>query len=182
MPKECPACHFEAPEGAEYCPACGAPLNEHVLHGLEQQRIRAADELPMRWYKFLIYVSLPFSLLMALYNLYTGWQNVQSLDTAQFVSRYSALLATVLRLDMAVALALLAPLALAEVWLIRRQWRGVRMLLFLYAFQAVYGLLAVIILNREGIPIGMTVGSLLESAVMFFVNRAYFQRRRGLFS
>ena len=142
MPKVCPKCHYESPMDADFCPACGAPMNEHVLDGQEKRLLReaapltnvsAAELLPMKWYKFLIYVSLPLSVILAVVSAVSGYQQIQSLDTLGglgLAPEYAVLLPAVLYVDLAVGI-LLAPLLIyTEILLVRRQWRGVQLLLF----------------------------------------------------
>ena len=191
MPSVCPKCHYESPMETDYCPACGAPMNEHVLEGQKKRMIRAAAPrqeltdaslLTMKWYKFLIYASLPLSVILSLVNIVNGYQQVTTLDLALIKPEYVSLVPVVLYMDLAVAVLLMPVLIYAEIGLIRKQWKGVKALLFLYGFQAVYGALALGLLFYMGAVTLETVLSLVEAAALFFLNRVYFRKRRALFS
>lgn len=182
MPKECPNCHREFVMETEFCPACGAPMNPDAYR--IQKEHEAANSLvwPMKWYKFLIWVSLPLSLIALCYNVYQTAQILNSFDAAQYKPELVGLVRFSLYLDLGVSLFLLPLVIIGEVQLVRKRWRGVRVLLFIYLFQAVYALVYVVLLAQIPTDVTQMVITLVEMLAMFFINRYYFRKRRSQFS
>ena len=59
----CPHCNEVLSDNATVCPFCGTSVKK-------QKTEFSAPKKPMRWYKFLIYVSLPVSLLGYAYHIW----------------------------------------------------------------------------------------------------------------
>lgn len=138
--------------------------------------------LTMKWYKFLIWVSLPLSLLMLVYNLYQSFQMLGGFDGSQYQPGLVGLVQFSLYLNVGSQLFLLPVFILTEINLVKMRWTGVRTLLFIYLFQAVYALVNVILLAKIPADITQTVIAMVEMLMMFFLNRIYFNKRRPRFA
>ena len=182
MPRECPNCHREFAMETEFCPACGAPMNPDAYRIQKEHEAANSIVLPMKWYKFLIWVSLPLSLLLMGYNLYLSFQMLSGFDAAQFQPELVGLVRFSLYLDLGTQLFLLPMFLLTETLLIRMRWAGVRTLLFIYLFQTVYALVNVALLAQIPADVTQSVIAMGEMLAMFFLNRLYFKKRRPRFA
>ena len=180
MPRVCPRCQRESPVETEFCPACGAPMDEHVFHG--QQSRAGSLGMPMKWHKFLTWVSLPLGTLMMLHTLITTISNLARFDAKLYVEALVPLVRFSLYTDLAVCAVLLPCFVWTELALLRMQWRGVRGLLLLYGLQAVYGLVQIYLFIRVGANTLIPILSLIETALLLLLSRVYYKKRRGLFS
>lgn len=171
MTRTCSRCGTVLPEGARFCPNCGwgGPASEH---------------LPMKWFKFIIYVQL---FLSALGNLILGI----GLLAGTAYGEYSGLVYTAYPMMRGIDLLIgLATLALAAAAIVVRQklarYRAGAPRLYLI-LQAVSLGVGLVYLLAGSAAVGMlllnasTLASLMGSGVMLLVNRVYFRRREALF-
>lgn len=84
---KCAKCGYETELNPSYCPVCGEPMGEEVIH-LEKNR-QANDANPylfgMKWYKFTKYFLLPFGIISNLMSLVTTLiPNLKGLDPRNY--------------------------------------------------------------------------------------------------
>ena len=182
MSRICPSCHRESPVESDFCPACGAPMNEHALRGQKKAAVRALDDPPMKWHKFLTWISLPLSIVMAVVGLVSAWQTLSSFDPSLFVPEYLPAVRLTMYLDLAVNALMLPLLGIAEYGLLTMRRIGVRALLALYGIQVVYAAVLLALLVRvKGDPLQAAV-SIVSSGVILALTAVYYKKRQRLFS
>ncbi len=193
----CPHCHRENPVISAYCPACGGEMNlqqEPVHVDASRPVFTPAPLLTLKWHKFLIFFSLPLGFISNLINLIT---EVLPMLKSYSPSDWLPGLEQVMHVHLiatAVMTVLLLGLTLYTEWnLFRFQWRGVKSLLFTYAFNALYFLFLVVLMLSAPVKDQPLTAQLLRefvvqfgstclgSILMFFLNRTYYRKRRGLF-
>lgn len=203
MPK-CPHCDFESHVISAFCPACGGALQ--TQENIPQQQETPApygaytarpvfrqNTLGMGWLRFLALFLLPLNIINGILSL---------LDLPEIIAQFrspevSAFLTDPEKLLFFASIVLAAvqvPLLCYALWgLFRQRWKGVQALLINYAINALYAIAMTIVLFT--LPANETAGlnstfaayslSMLVSAVamiaMFFINRVYFNKRRGFF-
>ena len=179
MSRVCPKCHFESPVDSPFCPACGAAMDGEAQEKRLRNEYSNAAVLPMKWHKFLIYVSLPLSMVLSAVELLRGFEldlGQASGEIAFWARAWATLSMVTLVLQLFLAL-------FTEVNLVRLRWRGVTALLGLYGLEAVYALLTVYVLFRAGASVPMDIYfSVLETVAMLFINRLYYRKRKPLFT
>ena len=181
MARICPRCHREATVDSDYCPACGAPMNEHAYQGELKAQARLQAELPMRWHKFLTWVSLPLGMILILYSLVQTIRELSAFDPSLYKPEFLQLVKISLYLSAGVNLCLAVIFPLTEYWLLKMRWSGTRTVLFIYLFQALYSLMnAIMLLTIQANP---TENLLIaaELLILFFCNRIYYRKRKNLF-
>ena len=181
MPRVCPVCHRESTVETDYCPACGAPMDEHVLSGQAKAAARSQEQPPMKWHKFLTWFILPVSLIMAVVGLIGAWQDLQGFDAALFKPEY----VSTVRLSMQLALIaeiLLIPLsALAMYFMWKMKWAGVRLVLMMYGVQLVYALAGLWMLLRMGADSLQAAVSVVTALCILALTWIYYRKRKKLF-
>lgn len=181
MPKQCPKCHREFEMETEFCPACGAPMNPEAFRISEKRKEENGILLPVKWYKFLIWFSLPLSLIIACVNLFNIHQLISRLDMAQYAVEAGQEMVYGLYLELIVQ-ALLIPLILtAEIFLVKKKWRGVQILLSSYALNMLYAVSVIILFLRLSMSIMEPAFALAQALLMFILNRVYFRKRKAMF-
>ena len=182
MPRVCPVCHRESPVESDFCPACGAPMDEHVLEGRKKAEARALDNPPMKWYKFLIYFILPLNIVTGIVQSVSSWQNLRAYDPGIYRPELRDLVLLVMRMEVGME-AITVALAAAAFWLLRKmKWRGAVIVITLYGLQTAYTALMLALASKAGMAISWDVlSTLLISAVIFVLNLIYFNKRRRLF-
>lgn len=186
MGQICPRCQYESSIVSDYCPSCGAPMNEHVYSG-QLKRARMAESnaalLPLKWHKFLMYFSLPVSILMGLIALIgTHIPAVRDFDPALYKEGYQELMLFSYQLSLWVQVLLLPGLIAAEIGLVKKKWFGVYALGFVYLVQFFYAGANLYILARANITDVTTIVSAIEMLLLFILTQVYYRKRRGLFS
>lgn len=182
MAYQCPACGQEFEMQTEFCPACGGPMNPEA-HRIAQKNAQTnAQLLPMRWYKFLIWISIPLSILLLFYSLYGTVSMLSAFDAALYKPEMLHLVRISLYMDLAVQTVLVPMMGYCEYALIKKKWLGVKLLLFIYGFQAVYALAGAALLLMAGADVSSVVFSLVQMIVMLLLNRVYFTKRKSMFS
>ncbi len=182
MPRVCPVCHRESPVESDFCPACGAPMDEHVASGQKKAAARALDNPPMKWHKFLTWFSLPLSLVVGIVSLISAWQDIQGFDPSLYKPEYLTLVKTVMRISLISEIVSLPLILGAEMFLLRMQWTGVRLLLALYVIQLVLAIVLLILGLRTPIDPVQTSAAVISSALMVVLNAVYYGKRRKMFA
>lgn len=190
----CPSCKRENPIPSTHCPACGAPMTAEGQQAAERERInrRNVGLMGMKWYKFLVYFNLPVSLLINGYGLYESIDNWNSLDLSQYYENLQRPVYVETLASMVLGGLVLVLLAVALWGLLKRKWIGVRALLGSYLVNALFGLLMIVVVMQVQPEPGMETmlktqfisqyaTSMAGMAVMFVLNRVYFNKRKPLF-
>ena len=164
-------------EGQSVCPWCGADASERDAYSY------SAPDMPMKWYKFLIYFALWAGMVMnAVYGVQylTGMIYEGNAEWVYLV--YPELQAY----DMIYAVALLG---LAVFGFITRkklaEYRAdaPQFLKILYIASAAVGLIYIVLLSTVvgGIDMTSAISSLITSVIMVVANHTYFEKRSHLF-
>lgn len=190
----CPSCQRENPIPSTHCPACGAPMTEEVQQAAERERINRQNVglMGMKWYKFLMYFNLPVSLVINGYGLYESIANWKGLDLSKYYDNLQQPVYVETAASMVLGAAVLVLLAVALWGLIKKKWIGVKALLGSYLVNALFGLLMIVVMLRVQPEPGMETmlksqfisqyaTSVIGMAVMFGLNRVYFNKRKALF-
>ena len=193
----CPYCGKDVQENTAFCIYCGNPLNAAPPYPQQPTPPYQPNApmypqpdyyLPMKWYKFLIYFAL---WLGALLNLINGFQMVtggQYGYEKELVYHYFGGLQA---LDVIVGLCTLAMAGLGvytALRLIGYYKNGPKLLTYLYAgviiVNVVYfaGLNIVVPEVVEMLDMSTLIIQIAVSAVMVFVNKAYFAKRTKFFT
>ncbi|MBQ4074885.1 MAG: zinc ribbon domain-containing protein [Clostridia bacterium] len=190
MPGICPSCQRQATIESEFCPACGAPMNPDAYRIREERKQRTQILLPLKWHKFLTWVSLPLGGLSGLISLYTAVTTLLGFDPALYRPDAVQAVQIMMYLDVISMAVLIPSFILAEIHLLKMRWRGVKAVLFIYLFQAVYAAAALALYFRMGADmtnfdhltlVTQLFTSMIGMIVMFFLVRFYYKKRRGLF-
>ena len=182
MPRVCPVCHRESPVESDYCPACGAPMDEHVVSGQKKAAARAMDDPPMKWHKFLTLFSLPLSFVVGVISLINGWQDLQGFDPTLYIPEYVGLVKTTMQISLVTQAAVLPLILAAEVFLVRMKWTGVRLLLALYAVQLAVSIVLFFLTLRSPADPVQTVSAVISGAVILILSWIYYKKRRKIFA
>lgn len=191
----CPQCKRENPVESAYCPACGAPMTEE---GVRRQRMETINRLNvglmgMKWYKFLMYFSLPASLIVNAVGLFDNIGSLSEFDLGNLSGSLVSLAKTELMGAVVLGIVMLVLLAVAEWGLVKRKWLGVKALLASYALNGLFALvMTVLVFAAKGSAttyeavvfnniVSQYLGQAVGSVVMFCLNRVYFNKRKPLF-
>lgn len=191
----CPQCKRENPLVTSYCPACGAPMTEE---GVQRQQIARQNAqnvglMGMKWYKFLMYFSLPVSILMNAFGLYDSIRSLQDFNPADYYESLAQLVRVELIGAVLLGTLVIVLAAVAEWGLVKRRWAGVQALLGSYLLNGLFALVMAVLVYTADVPSGgyeaivvtslgtQYISNLAAAAVMFFLNRTYFTKRKALF-
>ena len=203
----CYKCGAQISENSTFCANCGTalqangnpqPNNNPYAPAYQQQPVSYQQpmnyqqpvnpELTMKWYKFLIYFALWAG---ALFNGIGGFTTMTGANYGyekDLVYRYFEGLQV---LDVIMGLCLIAVAALG---IYTRQRlagyfkNGPQMVTYLYAANAILSIIYIIGLNIvvpevvEMLDMSSTIVGIVTSAVMVFVNKAYFAKRTKFFT
>ena len=181
MPRVCPVCHRESTVESDFCPACGAPMDEHVLNGQAKAAARAQEQPPMKWHKFLTWFILPVSLIMAVVGLIGAWQDLQGFDATLFKPEYVSMVRLTMQLSLIVEMALIPLSALAMFFMWGMKWTGVRLVLMMYAIQLIYALIGLGMLLRMGADPLEAAVSVFTAVCILALTWIYYRKRKKLF-
>ena len=212
----CPSCGQRLADEAKRCPVCGTVIDEetrnHTLEEKATEPVKASGQAtfdadlgtqtanvqqqyparPMKWYKFLIYISL---ILTGLANIWTGVEAVVGMQygtkeqAAQVYTIYPGL--HVLDIIYGILLIVLGVYALlVRQYLARYKAKGPKMLLIMYiaslvlevAYIGAGSLISGVNLLTASDSGTMLVSSFLVSLFMIGANKVYFDKRAHLFN
>lgn len=184
MARECPSCHRISQLETPYCPACGAPMTAESVQQEQNARVNhgIAALLPMKWHKFLTWVYLPWSIINNGINLYNQFVLIRDFDAAEFSSDLMTLAKCTLGLNMALCLALVPILLLAEIGLLKMQKRGPKILLANFLLQSLYGVANIALLAMANVDFFLSLVATTEMVLMYILNRKYYRNRQDLFT
>lgn len=191
MPSICPQCKWESQLESDFCPACGAPMNPDAYR-IQKERLQKNQVLlPMKWHKFLTHLSLPLGILVGLYNLYTAITFITGFDAAAFRPEALDAVRWLMYGDLVSAIVLLPGLTAAEWGLMKMRRLGVRAILGVYLYQALYMLFSLycFLQMQPDMSLQQNVLTVYQSGlmgaemlVMFILTGVYYRKRKGLFS
>ena len=184
----CQSCGKEIPNDSKFCPhsvATQSTFQNWFQSNMNfDQPFTVANDLPMNWYKFLIYVAL---FLGAIANVFTGFQMLTGghyEGMSSWVYLYYPSLKT---LDMVIGIASIGLAVFAIVVrqkLANYQSDGPKMLMILYVgsvlISVIYLIMVMGIVGGD-IDSSTMIPSLAVSVVMIIVNKIYFDKRQHLF-
>lgn len=192
----CPHCHRENPVISLYCPACGGKMQEEgetAAFTAPRPVILPKEQLGMKWYKFLLFFSLPLSFIMNLSSLIDTVPLLKSYRAEDYLPGLETLIYGNLIASAVLTVLLLGLTLLAEWNLFKFRWAGVKALLCCYGINALYALLMLVLMLAAPVEANSQAAQVVRSfvvqfsvsgigmIVMFFLNRAYFRKRRALF-
>lgn len=187
----CQYCGSQMPDDSKFCPNCGATIDDNIENRQatafqpNENMNDTHQEMPMNWYKFLIYFAL---FLGAVSNAFTG---IRALTGAQYGDSSSLVYAYFSSLKTIDIIMGIACLALAVFAIIVRQRLaqmksdGPKLLLVLYGanvvITVVYILFVMMVVGSQVISLTDILPSIVTSIVMIFINKKYFDNRKHLF-
>lgn len=170
-----------------FCPQCGAAQNSAP----------AQAELPMKWFKFVIYVQLFLSALVSVVNVVSYLSGSFAANLTGLSGSMPTSVAARIVYDefpglwpLVVVLAVLsAGMAVWSIvvrqWLAHYQWRGVQGLYILYVLVIAANVITMlglsIIFYNFVLGLASTAPMLIGQVVMLVLNRIYFNKRQHLF-
>ena len=189
--KFCPHCGAQlTDEGAQFCPACGNSITD-TNSSTSEFNENSASQLPMNWYKFLIYFSLFAGAVINLiggiaaitgimYEVQTGGQ-----ATADMIYMYYGSSLKVADVLYGIALVGLAAInIITRMKLAKYKADGPKFLYISYgvgmAISLIY-IVAVTAITRVSLIDASTVTQIIAMVVMLIINYKYFTRRSHLF-
>ena len=185
----CPKCGEFLTDGTQVCANCGTSMTSQVPTYNQSTLHEEQQEMPMKWYKFLIYFALFAGALLNLVNgirLLTG--SAYGSDAYFVYSYFSGLKA----LDIFAGLFLIS-IAVFGIYT-RFQLAGYKtnaptMLLALYAGSVAYSLIYLIGIksivssyDMQYIDLSGVYGGIAGGIVMIVLNAVYFNKRKHLFN
>ena len=192
----CQHCGSRLEEGVKFCVNCGAPQEESPENAEYPEQFAypkepvgpQGPELGMKWYKFLIWVSLVFGALLNLVEgirALTGGHYAMAGGDAAFIYDYYG--GGLRACDMIYGLLLIA----LAVFMIYTRFRlsgfrrnGPACLNIVYASVAVCSLVYILVAGAvvgESLMDSGTVSSIVTSGIMIAVNTVYFNKRKHMF-
>ena len=180
----CNKCQCER-EDSQFCAVCGEELIP-VVDGILER-----PEMPLKWYKFVIYVQL---FAMAVVNLINGIYCLTGGHYQGMADTVYEMLPTMLPLDtaygvLAIALAVFALVVRGQL----ANWKAAAPKLYLLLLSLnlgvslLYNVAAVAVVVNAGLPFnynpnyGTLISSTVTSVVMIACNAVYFKKRAHLF-
>lgn len=192
----CPHCQRENPVISAFCPACGGAMQEKDVPEMLKPVGPPAHPalMPMKWYKFLIYFSLPLSFIMNVLSLIDTIPLLKNFQPSDYLPGLADMVYIHSVIGIGITAITLLLILLAEIKLYKRQWPGVRLLLAMYLLQALYSVVMIVFLLTMATPTDVLAASIVAQLmsqfivsgigmiVMFLLNRTYFRKRKALFS
>lgn len=181
----CPKCGQDA-GSSRYCPHCGNTVEAPAVTPTATTIEETKPDMPMKWFKFLIYFALWLS---ALSNLSSGLQLLTGAAYEGMAERVYAFFDGLQAVDLIFGL---GSLALAGFAIYTRfQLAGFKkgspkLLLMTYILACVLGLAYVLaagaIIGMGDMNFASPIGSVIGAAIAVIVNKIYFDKRAHLFT
>lgn len=196
----CRFCGSEIPEGGKFCGVCGKAVEEpekveSVAVTPQAEKVKTVPpmpELPMKWFKFIIYAQL---FLSALSLVFSGFMKITGLEYGADAEYFYYFCPPIKVIDIVYGLLLLAVAALAIV--IRQKLAHYKAgapniyiaypailaaVNFAYIIAQIVALAGVSSIEMDiAVIIGQIWGSILQCGILIPVNYVYFKKRRHLF-
>lgn len=177
----CKNCGTELPDEANFCSSCGAnqgniPNSEQInANPIINEPIQ--PELPMKWYKFLIYFLLWFS---AFINFMSGTSTIGIIVSYGITSDPEIIINLILAsISVLVAVyAIIVRFALAGY-----KAKAPLMLVIFYAMPVIIGIITIIcyFIGLIDADVFSGIGQIIGAVVMTMANNYYFKKRAHLF-
>lgn len=183
---KCPNCKCEINSSCRFCPACGKEVSSSGQNTPEQASppYMGRQEMPMKWYKFVIYGQLFLTILAALGtagNFLTGLQYGDLTD--QVYAYYRGLKAVDILMGI-ISLGQIPLAVLARQSLAHFKENGPRLYYAVWIYSIVGNVIYIIGLaavGAVGTGVSSVAGQIAGAAVMLGVNVMYFKKRMHLF-
>lgn len=170
----CDKCGTYLSEGTQYCTNCGAPQGEAAQAAAPSQSVGPAADMPMKWYKFLIYFALFLSAVSYFYNAFNEIRYL-----FDFFSVFSVLLLIVNILLGVMALRVRGALAKfkanAPKQLLQFYILGLVPVILQLFMPIIYG-------YAHATVLGTVIGNIVGTFVAVWLNKIYFDKRKHLFA
>ncbi len=186
----CSKCGVQIDSNAAFCPSCGAPTQtagQSAASPRPEVSPIETNQLPMKWFKFLIYFSL---FAGAVLNALTGIQLITGAHYDGQKDLVYQVFENLQTLDIIIGLAMLALAVFAIYTRIRLAGyykNGPKLLNLVYLGGVIVNLLYIVGLYivvpavAETLDLTSTISSCVTSLIMVIVNREYFRKREALF-
>lgn len=188
----CRFCGSDIPEGEKVCGACGKAVEGVETQAEKVETVQPISELPMKWFKFIIYVQLFLSALLLVFSSVVKITGVEYGGYAEYFYRYCPALQP-LDIGYALIILVLAVLAIVvrqklahykagapKLYIIYFAITGIVELAYLLVQFAV-GSAAERIQMDTGLLISQIWGVVLQCGIWIPINYVYFKKRKHLF-
>lgn len=190
----CKKCGCNIPDDSEKCPLCGAEIHDGTTVGDKYEYVKLSEldeapqkELPMRWYKFLLYISLPLTVINNIVSAFSALFTPVNKGAA-IINDISVELVKRINVFYGIALIFMAAVAIFA-WgnLYKFKKNALFSLVTLYILDLIFSMVYLgLTLYAEKIPfstdVALSFGSaVFVSLVMIIANTIYFKKRSNLF-
>lgn len=185
---KCPNCRTEIDPACRFCPTCGKEISHS--EGQEASSYRGEhpymerQEMPMKWYKFVIYVQLFLSLLSALGTAMNFFMGIQYGEYAEHVYAYYGGLKAIDILMGVLCLGQVVLVIAARQSLAHFRKNGPNLYYAVWGYSIVSNIVHIIGLvavGAAGEGMSAIVGQIIGAAIMLVLNVMYFKKRMHLF-
>ena len=186
----CQYCGSQMPDDSKFCPNCGANVEVSNAQATSVQMNENIDygnqEMPMKWYKVLIYFGLFAGAIM---NAATGIKALTGMqygDNSALIYAYFSSLKTIDIIMGVVCIALAAFALIVRQKLAHFKSDGPMMLIVLYGLNVVVSVLYIamvmMIVGSDVVSLTVILPSIVSSIVMILINKVYFGKRKHMFT
>ena len=193
--KKCTNCNKEYDDSTAFCPGCGGVLTPIASPGMnnqnsyQQPNYQQADaQLPMKWWKFLVYFALFASAVVSILNGIAYMTGSQYGGYGSLVYEFYGSSLKVLDVIyglICICIAIWAILTRQSLYGFKQN--GPKMLLILYVLNPVVTILYIVLAT---VVTGISTGDLVNASasvsvvvpiIMVIVNKIYFDKRASMF-
>lgn len=181
----CNQCGTQVEDGIKFCPKCGAGV---AAAAPQEAPVAVATQLPMKWYKFVIFFALFAS---AVVNVVNGFKLLTGAVYGDSAALVYAVFGDLKGLDTIIGIGMLALAAYAifvRFQLTGYKKAGPKLLLGLYVADVALGLVYIIGINSilpemvaKNVDVSTLYVSVATSVVCIIANYIYFKKRADLF-